>query len=81
MSQIWSFSSRALGVGAATRAAVTRDGVAVAVTAMFRTPGYGDNTISWMMPAITVGSTYHVTISGLTGANVEYDVRPVRCGP
>lgn len=81
MSQIWSFSSAGLGVAAGTTATVTKDGMAVTVNAMLRANGYGDPTISWNMPAITAGSTYHVTIRGLSGGmSLEYDVRPVNCG-
>lgn len=81
MTQIWSFSSAGLGVAAGTSATVTKDGMAVSVNAMLRANGYGDPTISWNMPAITAGSTYHVTIRGLSGGmSVEYDVRPVNCG-
>ncbi|MFO0562843.1 MAG: CAP domain-containing protein [Polyangiales bacterium] len=80
MSQIWSFSSASAGVTAMTRAAVTLNGTAVPVMAQLRANGYGDPTISWNMPAITAGGTYHVTITGLNGgAMVEYDVRPVAC--
>lgn len=80
MSQIWSFSSASLGVTASTRAAVTLNGTPVTAMAQLRANGYGDPTISWNMPAITAGGTYHVTITGLTGGMmVEYDVRPVAC--
>ncbi len=81
MSRIWSFSSASLGVTAMTTATVTQNGTAVTVMSALRANGYGDPTISWNMPAITAGATYHVTVRGLTGGmTVEYDVRPVRCG-
>lgn len=79
MTRIWSFSSAALGVTAATRVEVTRDGAAVPVTAALRTGNYGDPTVSWDMPAIAAGSVYAVRVSGLAGADVRYEVRPVAC--
>lgn len=77
---LWSFSSARMGVTASTRAAVTANGMPVSVSAALRANGYGDPTISWMMPALTAGTVYRVTITGLTGdATVNYEVRPVRC--
>lgn len=79
MSRIWSFSSPSLGVGAATRVEVTRNGAAVPVTAQARSGSYGDPTVSWDMPEITASATYAVRVTGLSGADVRYEVRPVSC--
>lgn len=79
MTRLWSFSAASLGVGPSTRVAVTRDGAAVAVTAQLRQGNYGDPTISWDMPEVAAGSTYAVRVSGLSGPDVQYTVRPTAC--
>lgn len=78
-SRIWSISSPDLGLSSSTRVTVTRDGASVPVTASLRTSGYGDDTVSWMMPAAVAGSVYAVEVSGLRGANLRYEVRPTAC--
>lgn len=79
MTRIWSFSAASLGVGAGTRVEVTRDGAAVPVTAQMRAGNYGDPTVSWDMPEIVAGSRYAVRVTGLSGADVRYEVRPSAC--
>ncbi len=79
MTRIWSFSSASLGVGAGTRVEVTRDGAALSVMTVMRTGNYGDPTVSWSMPEIVAGSRYAVRVTGLTGADVRYEVRPAAC--
>lgn len=79
MTRLWSFSAASLGVGAGTRVEVTRDGAPVPVAAQARAGNYGDPTVSWDMPAITAGAVYAVRVSGLAGADVRYEVRPVAC--
>lgn len=79
MTRIWSFSSASLGVGAATRVEVTRDGAAVAVSAQVRAGNYGDPTVSWDMPEIAAGARYAVRVTGLAGGDVRYEVRPTAC--
>ena len=79
MSRLWSFSSASLGLGANARVEVARDGVAVPVSAQLRAGNYGDPTISWDMPVITADATYAVRVTGLAGADVRYEVRPVAC--
>ena len=78
----WSFSS-SLGGTANANIAVVRasDSMTLAVTRMTLSQGYGQDTISWVpsgwVPA--VNETYRVTVSGLTGGDVSYAVKPVTC--
>jgi len=45
-------------------------------------PGFGQDAVSWVPMGweAQAGSTYRVTIAGIDGAPVVYDVRPVDCG-
>ncbi|MBL8603703.1 MAG: CAP domain-containing protein [Myxococcales bacterium] len=79
MTRIWSFSASGLGVSGANTVTVTQDATRLDVTAMQRQNGYGDDTISWQMPAIRAGSVYRVSIAGLRTGTVSYEVRPVAC--
>jgi uncharacterized repeat protein (TIGR01451 family) len=69
--QRWSFGLPGASFASAN-VAVTRNGAPVTVNVVSRTDnGYGDNTIVWEMPAghaVTAGSTYNVTVSGVAGA-------------
>lgn len=78
----WSFSSSLGGTASANIAIVRKsDGMTLAVTRMTLLQGYGQDTISWLpsgwVPA--VNETYVVTVSGLTGGDVSYAVKPVTC--
>ena len=57
------------------------DNTPLAVQTHLLQQGYGQNTISWdpMGWAAEADKTYRVTVSGLSGANVTYDVKPVSC--
>jgi len=79
MTRIWSLSSGSLGLGARTRVEVSRDGAALPVTAQLRSGNYGDPTVSWDMPEVAAGASYAVRVSGLAGADLRYEVRPVGC--
>ena len=43
--------------------------------------GYAQDTTSWTLNGwkAEAGKTYRVTVSGLAGGNVVYDVKPVTC--
>ena len=78
----WSFSSNLGGTVNAT-VAIKRlgDGATLAVTMMTLSQGYGQNTISWKPSGWTptAGETYRVTISGVTGGDIVYAVKPITC--
>lgn len=78
MTRTWSVSSMSLGLSASTRVAVTVDGHAVAVQAALRAPGAGDDTVSWVMPAITANQVVRVQVTGVRSP-MDYTVRPVDC--
>jgi uncharacterized repeat protein (TIGR01451 family) len=80
--QRWSFGLPGANFSAAV-VTVTRNGAPVTTNVVSRTDnGYGDNTIVWEMPsghAVTAGSTYNVTVAGVTGtaqATYSYQVMP-----
>ncbi len=78
----WTFHS-AKGGTANAMIAMTRvsDGMALAVTRMVLSQGYGQPAISWKPNGWTpvAGESYRVTVSGLTGGDVVYVVKPVTC--
>ena len=78
----WSFEGSIAGTPDAT-ATVLRvdDNQALAVTVVKLSQGFGQNTMSFkpMGWSAEAGKTYRVTIAGLTGGNVVYDVKPVTC--
>lgn len=76
----WSFSAQSLGWrDGASSVTVLRDGVALSVSAVRRAPNFGDDTVSWEVPAVTPGSVYSVEISGISMGTLRYEVRPVSC--
>jgi hypothetical protein len=76
---IWSLS-RAGITAAGTTVQVTRDGAAMPVSVAARPTGFGDDTVSWEMPAVVAGSAYRVRVSARGAAAIEYVVRPTGCG-
>lgn len=78
----WTFHS-AKGGTANAMIAMSRhpDGTPLAVTRMVLNQGYGQPAISWKPMGWTpvAGEVYRVTVSGLTGGDVTYLVRPVTC--
>ena len=78
----WSFEGKLAGIAKATATVLrVEDNTPLPVTAMPLSQGYGQDTMSFdpMGWTVEAGKTYRVTISGLTGANVVYDVKPVMC--
>jgi hypothetical protein len=78
----WTFHSNMAGTANANISIVrVSDNASLAVNKMTLSQGYGQDAISWTpsgwMPA--AGQTYRVTISGLSGGDVTYDVKPVNC--
>lgn len=57
------------------------DNMPLAVTIMKLNQGYAQDTISWLPNGWQpqAGKTYRVTVSGLAGGDVVYDVKPVDC--
>jgi hypothetical protein len=78
----WSFHGSLGGVSTAvvTMRRVDDDAV-LAVNMLPLAQGYGEDAISWTpngwMPE--AGKTYRVTVSGITGGDVVYDVKPIAC--
>jgi hypothetical protein len=78
----WSFHGSLGGIAAAT-ATVLRvdDNMALPVKMLPLSQGYAQDTTSWTPVGWTAeaGKTYRVTVSGLAGGDVVYDVKPVAC--
>jgi hypothetical protein len=78
----WSFEGKLAGIAKATATVLrVEDNTPLTVTPMPLSQGYGQDTMSFDPSGWTVeaGKTYRVTIAGLTGGNVTYDVKPVMC--
>jgi len=78
----WTFHGSLGGIANAT-ATVLRvdDNMALPVTMLKLSQGYAQETTSWAANGwkAEAGKTYRVTIAGLTGGDVVYDVKPVVC--
>lgn len=78
----WSFHGSLGGIAGAT-ATVLRvdDNMALPVKMMPLSQGYAQETTSWTPVGWTAeaGKTYRVTVAGLAGGDVVYDVKPVVC--
>lgn len=78
----WSFEGSLAGTAKATASVLrVEDNMKLPVTPQALSQGYGQDTMSfkpngWVAEG---GKTYRVTISGLTGGDVVYDVKPVTC--
>jgi hypothetical protein len=78
----WTFHSSIGGTANATPSVVrVSDNANLPVTKMTLSQGYGQDCISWKPSgwAPAANETYRVTISGLSGGDVTYDVKPVAC--
>ena len=77
----WSFEGSIAGIPGATATVLSvEDNKQLAVTMQTLSQGYGQNTMSFKHDWVPeVGKTYRVTVTGLTGGNVVYDVKPVTC--
>lgn len=79
---LWSFSSNALATAGATPSVVrVGDGATLPVTVSHPMEGYGPNTVAWapMGWSAAVGQRYRVTIAGVSGGPIVYEVEPVSC--
>jgi hypothetical protein len=78
----WSFHSAMTGTAGA-QASVLRvdDNTPLPITMTPLQQGYGQEAIAWTANGWTAEAdkTYRVTISGLAGGDVVYDVKPVTC--
>ena len=78
----WSFHGSLGNIPGAT-ASVLRvdDNTTLPVKMMPLSQGYAQDTTSWTPVGWTAeaGKTYRVTVSGLSGGDVVYDVKPVAC--
>lgn len=78
----WSFHGNLGGVaGAQISMLLVDDNTPLAVTLLPLSQGYGEDAISWNPQGWTAqsGKTYRVTVTGLSGGDVVYDVKPVAC--
>lgn len=79
---LWSFHSNRLALGSATPSVVrVSDGAALGVSVSHPPDGYGPSTVAWqpMGWSATVGERYRVTIDGVSGGPITYEVEPVSC--
>lgn len=78
----WTFHGSLGGIPGAT-ASVLRvdDNMALPVTMLPLSQGYGQDTASWKPNGwkAEAGKTYRVKVTGLTGGDVVYDVKPIAC--
>jgi uncharacterized protein YkwD len=78
----WSFHG---SLGGIANASITMlrvdDNTPLSVAVQTLNQGYAQDAISWTPKgwAPEVGKTYRVTVSGLSGGDVTYDVKPVSC--
>lgn len=78
----WSFHSNRIAMGGATVTVVrVGDGMMLPVTVGHPPDGYGPSTVSWdpMGWSPAVGQRYRVTIDGIAGGPITYEVEPVSC--
>ncbi|APR86097.1 Hypothetical protein A7982_11446 [Minicystis rosea] len=78
----WSFHGANSGIPTAQITMLrVDDNTPLAVTVTQLEQGYGQKAISWLPKgwSAEAGKTYRVTVSGLTGGDVTYDVKPVTC--
>ncbi|MFT3768069.1 MAG: CAP domain-containing protein [Minicystis sp.] len=78
----WSFHGSVGGIPSAQISMLrVDDNTPLDVTVLTLQQGYGQNAISWTPKGwmAEAGKTYRVTVSGLTGGDVTYDVKPVNC--
>ncbi|MCC6524050.1 MAG: CAP domain-containing protein [Polyangiaceae bacterium] len=78
----WTFHGSLSGIPSAQVSMLrVDDNTPLAVTVQTLSQGYGQDCISWRPSGWTpqAGMTYRVTISGLGGGDVVYDVKPVGC--
>jgi hypothetical protein len=78
----WSFQGNLGGIGNAQIEVLDVDtNTPLAITVLPLQGGYGQPAISWLPSGWQpqAGKTYRVTVSGVTGGPVVYDVKPVNC--
>lgn len=78
----WTFHGSDSAIASAT-ASILRvdDNTPLDVTMHSLSQGYGPTTAAWTLDgwSAEAGKTYRVTVSGLSGGDVVYDVKPVSC--
>ncbi len=78
----WSFEGSLGGIAGATVTVLrVDDNTPMPVTMQALTSGYAQDATSWYPNGWTAeaGKTYRVTVSGVTGGPIVYDVEPVTC--
>jgi hypothetical protein len=78
----WSLQGDLFGIGSATVEMLDVDtNTPLAVQILPLQVGYGQEAISWLPSGWTpqAGKTYRVTLGGVNGGPIVYDVKPVAC--
>jgi hypothetical protein len=78
----WTFHGSLSGIPNATISMLrVDDNVPLNVTIKTLSQGFGQDAISWLPNgwSVEAGKTYRVTVSGLGGGEVAYDVKPIMC--
>lgn len=78
----WSFHSNRIAMGSATVSVMrVGDGMTLPVSVGHPPDGYGPSTVSWqpMGWSAVVGQRYRITIGGIAGGAITYEVEPVSC--
>ncbi len=77
----WSFQGSLAGISSAGVKMELSDGSPLDVDVQRLQIGAGEPAVGWVPRGWTAeaGKTYHVTIEGLAGGDVSYDVTPVSC--
>lgn len=78
----WTFHGSISGIASASISVLrVEDSTPLAVTVHDLYQGYGQTAIAWTRDGWTAqaGMTYRVTVSGLAGGDVVYEVKPVQC--
>lgn len=78
----WTFHGSDSGIPNADISVVRlSDNMDLPVTILRLQQGFGQNAVSWNPQGweAEAGETYRVTVSGLTGGDVTYDVKPIGC--
>jgi hypothetical protein len=78
----WTFHGSLSGIASASISVLrVEDSTPMPVTVHTLSQGYGPTSIAWTRDgwSAQAGMTYRVTVSGLSGGDVVYDVKPVQC--
>lgn len=77
----WSWHSTSSVAGATVEVVRVSDGMTMPISSYIPPNGFGVNAVAWTLDgwSAAVGETYRVTISGVSGAPITYEVEVVSC--